>query len=69
LLNGELIIEVAVEYPDPVTLVPSAMSMTLRARQSGLTLPLRFANEARGGPDGTSQREQAVAWLRAVGCE
>jgi hypothetical protein len=59
---------VRADYDDSSSLVPATMSLILENRVTGDSVSFEFTNIDGGGPDGTNQRTEAVAFLSEQGC-
>jgi DNA/RNA non-specific endonuclease len=59
---------VRAEYSSATALVPTELQLTLENRDTSESVNFAFTNVDLGGPDGTNQRQEAVSFLSAQGC-
>jgi len=59
---------VRADYGSTTALVPATMQLTLENRDTTESVSFDFSNVDLGGPNGTTQRLEAVAFLDAQGC-
>lgn len=60
---------VRADYDDATSLVPTTMSLTLENRDTDELVSFQFENVDGGGAEGTNERNEAVAFLEAQGCD
>jgi DNA/RNA non-specific endonuclease len=64
----QLFYYVRADYGSTTALVPATMQLTLENRDSSESVSFSFTNVDGGGPNGTAQRLDAVAFLDGQGC-
>jgi DNA/RNA non-specific endonuclease len=68
LASQRMLYQVTLGYPNSSTLIPSSFGLFLQDRTQGDSISLSFQNVDLGGPNGTSERQRAVNFLIANGC-
>lgn len=66
--DERILYQVRAEYDNETAIVPTTMSLMLGNSETGESVSFTFENLDGGGPDGTEQRNQAVDFLEAQGC-